>query len=206
MSSSILLVGADALPAEAADRFERRGWSTRCVADANAADLAAGDGATDAVLLDAARRPGRLVTLLRQLRDRDTDTAVIVFVDAEQHDVGVHAMQSGAEAFLTRPVDAAHLELAVERAVEKTRLRRRDRLRLEPRANNGDGEPGIDSMAPDLPIEEVERQHIARALLYHDGNRSKTARSLGISRATLYDKLARYGLDQIGRSRSRTRT
>ena len=51
----------------------------------------------------------------------------------------------------------------------------------------------------ELSLETVERQHIARVLAHHDGNRSRAARTLGISRATLYEKLARYGLDRVGR-------
>ncbi|MEO5511899.1 MAG: sigma-54 dependent transcriptional regulator [Longimicrobiales bacterium] len=53
----------------------------------------------------------------------------------------------------------------------------------------------------DLSLNEVERRHIARVLAHHAGNRTRAARSLGISRATLYEKLARYGLDDVGRSR-----
>lgn len=52
---------------------------------------------------------------------------------------------------------------------------------------------------PELTLQEVERRHIARVLAHHAGNRSRAARTLGISRATLYEKLARYGLDQVGR-------
>jgi DNA-binding NtrC family response regulator len=51
----------------------------------------------------------------------------------------------------------------------------------------------------DLPLAEVERRHIARALAHHRGNRSRTARSLGVSRTTLYEKLSRYDLDEVGR-------
>jgi transcriptional regulator with PAS, ATPase and Fis domain len=46
----------------------------------------------------------------------------------------------------------------------------------------------------ELSLEEVERRHIGRALIHHGGNRSRTAKALGISRATLYEKLHRYGL------------
>jgi DNA-binding NtrC family response regulator len=53
----------------------------------------------------------------------------------------------------------------------------------------------------ELPLEEIERRHIARVLAHHAGNRSRAARTLGISRATLYEKLARYGLDEVGRVR-----
>ena len=42
--------------------------------------------------------------------------------------------------------------------------------------------------------EEVERAAIARALQENSGNISKTAKSLGISRPTLYELMSRYGL------------
>lgn len=56
------------------------------------------------------------------------------------------------------------------------------------------GSTGIGAADLDLPIEEVEKRHITRVLAHHGGNRSRTARSLGISRATLYEKLHKYGL------------
>jgi DNA-binding NtrC family response regulator len=40
-----------------------------------------------------------------------------------------------------------------------------------------------------------ERSYIQRLLLEYDGNKSKVARVLGISRSVLYDKLNRWGLD-----------
>jgi DNA-binding NtrC family response regulator len=57
----------------------------------------------------------------------------------------------------------------------------------------------------ELPLAEIERRHIARALAHYAGNRSRAARALGISRATLYEKLARYQLDEVGRVRSPSR-
>ncbi|MGK5086647.1 sigma-54-dependent Fis family transcriptional regulator [Bdellovibrionota bacterium FG-2] len=48
----------------------------------------------------------------------------------------------------------------------------------------------------DVPLEEVERSHILRSLAYHQGNKTKTAQSLGITIKTLYNKLHRYGVVQ----------
>jgi two-component system NtrC family response regulator len=45
-----------------------------------------------------------------------------------------------------------------------------------------------------LPLEEVEKRHIMRVLAHHNDNRSRAAKTLGISRATLYEKLHKYGL------------
>src|SRR3954470_6506785 len=52
----------------------------------------------------------------------------------------VEAMQLGAESFLTKPVDFAHLQSAAERAVEKVELRRANQLlveRMEERSRQG---------------------------------------------------------------------
>lgn len=44
-------------------------------------------------------------------------------------------------------------------------------------------------------LAEMEREHILRALRSCDGNRTRSAKILGISRSTLYLKLAEYGVD-----------
>lgn len=46
----------------------------------------------------------------------------------------------------------------------------------------------------DMPLEEVEKNHILRTLAYNHGNKTKTAQSLGITIKTLYNKLHRYGI------------
>jgi transcriptional regulator with PAS, ATPase and Fis domain len=47
-----------------------------------------------------------------------------------------------------------------------------------------------------MPLEELEKNHILRALTYFQGNKTKTAQSLGITIKTLYNKLHRYGVIQ----------
>ncbi len=46
----------------------------------------------------------------------------------------------------------------------------------------------------DLPLEEVERLLIRKALERHDGNVSHAAKALGLSRSALYRRLQHYGL------------
>ncbi len=43
-----------------------------------------------------------------------------------------------------------------------------------------------------LPLEEIERKHIARTLVFFGGNKTRTAHALGISVKTLYNKLSHY--------------
>ena len=45
-----------------------------------------------------------------------------------------------------------------------------------------------------LSLEDLERQHIERTLKHHTGNRTRAAIELGISRATLINKIKRYNI------------
>ena len=64
--------------------------------------------------------------------------------------------------------------------------------------NAGGGEEaggGADGRHTAQALAEVERQHIEKTLRFHEGNRTRAARELGISRATLINKIKAYGLD-----------
>jgi transcriptional regulator of acetoin/glycerol metabolism len=45
-----------------------------------------------------------------------------------------------------------------------------------------------------MPLEDVERLLIQKALRRHEGNVSQAAEALGLSRSALYRRLQRYGL------------
>ena len=44
------------------------------------------------------------------------------------------------------------------------------------------------------PLESIERDAIARALADAQGNKAKAAKSLGMSRATIYRKIHEFGI------------
>ena len=48
----------------------------------------------------------------------------------------------------------------------------------------------------DMSLEEVEKNHILRTLAIHHGNKTRAAKSLGVTIKTLYNKLHRYGIFQ----------
>ena len=71
----------------------------------------------------------------------------------------------------------------------------------------GAGQIGVEHLPADLrkgggerrhqpqALAEVERLHIEKTLKFHGGNRTRAAQELGISRATLINKIKVYGLD-----------
>ena len=75
----------------------------------------------------------------------------------------------------------APVELAIERAAN-------DAVRI------GGGTQGVDVLLCDFHIDVLEHQHIERTLRYHGGNRTRAAKELGISRATLINKIKLYAI------------
>jgi two-component system NtrC family response regulator len=63
---------------------------------------------------------------------------------------------------------------------------------LELEEPNGESDAGASTLKE--AREALEREILSNALRENNGNISKTARALGISRPTLYDLMSRYGL------------
>ena len=51
----------------------------------------------------------------------------------------------------------------------------------------------VEEYDPDVPLHDVEKRHILKALHYFNGNKTRAAHSLGITIKTLYNKLHMYG-------------
>lgn len=90
------------------------------------------------------------------------------------------------------PGNIRELEHAIERAVimaDKSTLGSDDFAFLQKTAPTA-------SLPGDLPLnlEELERQAIEKALKKHQGNVSRAAKELGITRAALYRRMEKYGL------------
>ncbi|MGH7584555.1 MAG: sigma-54-dependent transcriptional regulator, partial [Gemmatimonadales bacterium] len=92
------------------------------------------------------------IQVLEQLRGRET--AVIVLTGDNDVPTAVHAMQAGAENFLTKPVNLSHLQAAAERAVEKVRLRRVNRTLIGQSATA----EGLESLGNSPLMRELSRQ------------------------------------------------
>jgi DNA-binding NtrC family response regulator len=129
----------------------------------------------DAVLLDmnflAGARGGEAgLAALAELRAADPALGVVFLTAYGGVSLAVQAMKQGGDDFLLKPWRNAQLVAAVREAIARTEARRR---------------------APTLA--SVERSTIAEALQRHDGNISRAAASLGLTRQALYRRLARDG-------------
>ena len=88
----------------------------------------------DAALLDKNLPDGSGLTIAAELRKVDPRVATLLITGYPSMESALEALQIGIDDYITKPFNAAELELKVRNAVDKTRLRRDgDRLRDEVR-------------------------------------------------------------------------
>jgi DNA-binding NtrC family response regulator len=95
------------------------------------------------------------------------------------------------------PGNVRELRNAVEQMVV---LARSERLTVRdvPAAIRGGADlTKISVVRTGMTVEEAERQLIIQALKEMDGNRTRAAKKIGISRRTLHRKLKQYGLENL---------
>lgn len=173
--SHLLIVDDEVAFADALAAYFRRDGYTVTTAYTAADARAAYDRVdADAVLLDVRLPDGSGLDVLDAFEP--SHPPVLVLTAYGDVPLAVDAMQRGACDFLTKPVELPALASAVRRALDLEATRRAAR-----------------ASAPQS-LDDVERAHIAVTLREHDGNRTHTARALGISRATLIKKIRDYGL------------
>ncbi len=123
MADSVLLIDDDVDVLRAIGAyFERLGYEvTRELS--GEAGLATFDRLRPEVVILDLGLPGMDgMEVLEHMRQRGA--AVILLTGQSDLETAVRAMQLGAENFLTKPVDMAHLAAATERVADKVRLKR----------------------------------------------------------------------------------
>jgi two-component system response regulator AtoC len=103
------------------------------------------------------------------------------------------------------PGNVRQLENSIERAVALTRSEQIEVDDLPERVRTFEGSRAaltdVDSELV-LSLDEVERRHIQRALQAAKGNKTQTAKVLGVDRRTLYRKLERFEAERSGAPRT----
>jgi len=109
------------------NRLKEDGYRTVEAGTASEAVSHHRDG-VDLVLLDYHLPDANGLQVLKQIKDTDPDTLVIVLTANTEVGVAVEAMKSGAFHYANKPFDLDEIMLLVEKALETTQLRREVRV------------------------------------------------------------------------------
>ena len=152
-------------------RFSMQGWQVAAFSQPlTAAELIAQQA--QGYLLDLRFGQQSGLEFIAQLRAALPQSRIIILTGYASISTAVQAVKLGADDYLTKPVDFAVLQQAVSGMPEQP-------LTPLPASTL-------------LSTEQLQWEHIQRALALHQGNISQTARSLGMHRRTLQRKLLKH--------------
>ena len=110
------------------NRLKEEGYRTLEAGTAGDAVAQHRDGGVDLVLLDFALPDANGLAVLKQIKETDPDTLVIMLTANTEVGTAVEAMKSGAFHYANKPFDLDEIVLLVEKALETTQLRREVRV------------------------------------------------------------------------------
>jgi two-component system, response regulator RegA len=146
--------------------MRERGFDARGAANAFAALETARDDSPELALVDLRLGGESGLDLVRDLKQNDPATVVVVLTGYGSIATAVESVKLGAASYLTKPADADQIVAAFA---------------------------GTQPPDPDVPtLARVEWEHIQRVLTDCGGNVSQAARALGLHRRSLQRKLAKY--------------
>jgi two-component system repressor protein LuxO len=144
---------------------------------------------TDAVLLDLRLPDMDGLDVLKHIRAREFQVAVVVITADGSLNRAVEAMREGALDFLVKPFNADRLLITLGNVLERRRLN----SMVESLSNHAGGENGGNGDEPKIqPLHVTERTAIEQAIRACDGNVVRAAALLEISASTIYRKLAHW--------------
>jgi len=128
--------------------------------------------------------------VFEKIRVKWPQTQVIILTGYGDLDAAQQAIRLNVADFLTKPCGLGDLERALDRAWRR-RLGDEDKPALTaPGATDDDAEGEMPQT-----IQDMEKKMIIETLKRNKGNRSATARELGISIRTLYYRLSKYNIE-----------
>lgn len=123
---------------------------------------------------------------LREIKKQEPATIVVLLTGMDGADKAIEGLCKGASDFVIKPW---HPEKLITNLKLLLRLRA-----LEQKADQHKKLLGKRKKQDVLNLEEMEKLVIEKAIYVYQGNLSHAARQLGITRATLYAKMKKYGL------------
>lgn len=171
---SLLLVDDDDVFRERLGRsFRNRGFYVRTAKDADEARGLARQDSPELAVVDLRMPGGSGLELVRDLKEIDPSTQVVMLTGYGSIATAVDAVKLGACNYLPKPADADDILLAFQRGQHP----------VDPAAQ-------VDYEVPSLA--RAEWEHIQRVLADSGGNISEAARRLGIHRRSLQRKLNKF--------------
>jgi two-component system response regulator RegA len=152
--------------------LRRRGVKARTAATVREGLIALEDEPVDLIILDNRMPQGDGLSALAEYRDKHPTAVILILTGFGDIPLAVAAVRRGADAFLSKPIDADRL------------LREAQELREQGSAARSAPRPRTT-----LNLEHVERDTISAALEQSGGVVGKAAKLLGIDRRTLQRKL-----------------
>ena len=144
-----------------------------------------------------------MVIEMPPLRERSEDILLLanMFIEENNKELGksVMGISGAAREYLINygwPGNVRELKNIIERAMILSNGNEilPDHLPIELRKSQLDNIGDRTSDVADLTLETIEKKHIKDVLMMMDGNKSRAARMLGISRSTLREKLKKYAI------------
>ena len=159
------------------------------------AEALASTAPVDAALVDLNYDMGRTsgeqgLDLLTALQGRHPGLPIVAMTAWSTIEIALEAVRRGARDFVEKPWDDSRLVVTVRAQAELGRaLRRVAQLESEIQALRAQG---AGSTPEEMKLLQVEGTLVRRAMDRHQGNVSRAARTLGLSRSALYRRLDRH--------------
>ncbi len=190
----VLVADKDKATAESLRKHcEKWGYDATCVADLSQLTLALRPGSGQVLILGWGPCWCEAKRAIGDLLKHCPDLGVIVMAAQGSIQDAVQAIKEGVLDYLPRPIDLACLRETLENIpfVNSAAGRMVLSASLSPTAFSSTRSQPTDDMTA---MERLQKQAIEQALLQSDGHVAKAGAVLGISQATMYRKMKRFGI------------